>query len=193
MNVSSAQAREVVVFLEELGIRVVIVGGIAIQVQGGRATGDVDLLVAAREYPKLKTRLAGQSRIHSFKDSDQVSGFYFELAGRDVEIRVDILNPSAFSGGHSGDELFDFVWKECSSQTELGRVANPEFVWYTRLLVNRELYRDKIAEDIEGHSPQEWLDRAVGIATRFGTEALARKRALEVLQILGQFGGSTTD
>jgi hypothetical protein len=189
MSVSSDQAREVVEFLEGRGVRVILVGGLAVHFEGGRATEDVDLLVAAREFRRLRERLQGEPRIRTFQSSEGVASFFFRLESRRTQIRVNVLDPSEFSGDQSGDALFDYVWNECSNSLEVGRTANPEFVWYTRRLVKSELYCDRIAEDLENDSPLEWLERAVAIAIRFGTEQVARERALEVLELLGRLGG----
>jgi hypothetical protein len=188
MSVSADQGREVIEFLQAAGVRSILVGGLAVRMRGGRATDDVDLLVTAREFRDLKTRLGRSRRIRSYGQSEGVAHFFFRLASGQTEIRVDVLDPSKFAGPHSGDELFDFVWNECSDSLEIGRVARPEFVWYTRLLVDRDIYRDRIAEDLENQSPVEWLDKAVSIGVRFGTGHLARSRAADVLRLADEFG-----
>ena len=99
-----------------------------------------------------------------------------------------MLDPQGFSGTRSGDEFFRFVWDHYLYDSNAGRMAKPEVVWYTRLLVPRASYRDKIAQDIENGAPVEWLDRALEIAHRFGTTRVARSRALEVTTLLGTFG-----
>jgi hypothetical protein len=188
MSVSADQGREVIEFLQAAGVRSILVGGLAVRMKGGRATDDVDLLVTAHEFPQLRRRLQGEPRVRNYGQSGGVAHFFFRLASKPVEIRVDVLDPSEFAGSHSGDELFDFVWNECSDSLAIGRVARPEFVWYTRLLVKRDVYRDRIAEDLENQWPVVWLDRAVSIGVRFGTGQLARTRAAQVLKLAGEFG-----
>jgi hypothetical protein len=187
MKVSADQAREVIAFLQGAGIRSILVGGLAVRMKGGRATDDVDLLVTAGEFAQLKDRLRSEPRIRNYGQSAGVGHFFFRLDSKPVEIRVDVLDPSVFAGTHSGDELFDFVWNECSDALKVGQVARPEFVWYTRLLVPREIYRDRIAEDLENQSPVEWLDKAVAIGVRFGTGPLAKSRAADVLKLADEF------
>lgn len=190
MSVSSAQAREVIELLEGLGLRVILVGGLAVNQRGGIATDDVDILVTVKQFAQLQELIAREPRVRGFTLSDQVAHFFAKLKGAQFEIRVDALDPSAFSGNRPGDELFEFVWMSCSDQLEIGRAARPEFVWYTRLLVKKEHYRDRIAIDLENEAPIEWLDRAVEIAGRFGTEKLAKRRATEVLRLTGSFSGA---
>ena len=188
MGVSEEQAREVVLFLGEHGVTTLIIGAIAIVAQGGRATEDVDLFVATRGFSGLKDAIRADSRVRDFGTVGGVSKFYFRLRSRRVEIRVDVLDPQGFSGTRSGDEFFGFVWDHYSYDSNAGRMARPEVVWYTRLLVPRAAYRDKIAQDIENGAPVEWLDRALEIARHFGTTKVARGRALEVTKLLGTLG-----
>lgn len=190
MSVSSEQAREVIELLEGLGLRVILVGGLAVYQRGGVATEDVDVLVTVKQFSELRGLLAKEPKFRGFTLSDQVAHFFARLKAGRAEVRVDALDPSAFSGNRPGDELFELVWTSYSDQLELGRAARPEFVWYTRLLVKKEHYRDRIAIDLENDSPIEWLDRAVEIAKLFGTEKLAKSRAKEVLRLTGTLGGT---
>jgi hypothetical protein len=188
VGVSEEQAREVVAFFRDHDVPTLIIGGVAIVAQGGRATEDVDLFVATRDFAGLEDAISGDSRVREFGTVGSVSKFYFRLRSRRVEIRVDVLNPQVFSGTRSGDEFFGFIWDHHSYDSNAGRMAKPEVVWYTRLLVPRMAYRDKIAQDIENGAPVEWLDRALEIARHFGRTKIARSRALEVTKLLGTLG-----
>jgi hypothetical protein len=92
------------------------------------------------------------------------------------KIRIDILDPSYFSGEKTGDEFFGYVKRRWSRLETLGRVADPAVVWYTRLFVKKEAYLDRIDIDLRQGAKIEWLDGAQEIATYLGTKERIREQ-----------------
>lgn len=176
-------------FLSGKGFRVLVVGGMAMQLQHVAVTQDVDLLLTVRDFSRLDEVLRGDPLVTDLKVSKMMA--VGGLRTSSGIVRFDMLDPRAYSGTKSGDTFFDFVDGRWSEVTSIGRVVRPAVVWYMRMLVPGELYLDRIMRDIEEGAKVEWLDQALEIATHFGTSKLVKEK-LRRLAELGALLGSPT-
>jgi hypothetical protein len=172
--VRPAHIRAAVKFLEGKGFDVVIVGGAVMQLRGSGSTEDVDLFVTVSDYGRLEEVLLHDTSVVDVKLGDETSVAYLKLGGE--KIRIDILDPSYFSGEKTGDEFFDYVKRHWSKEETVGRVADPAVVWYTRLFVKKEAYLDRIDIDLGQGAKIEWLDGAQEIANYLGTKERIREQ-----------------
>ncbi len=160
--------------LRRHGIGYVIVGGKAVAQEAATATRDVDVMVTTTDYREAVRRLSGDPALTLAWEADQVTRFgILDHAG----IPLDIVDSGAFSGKRSGQEFFDFLVRDASSEVEGVRYATPEAVWYTRLLTKRwRAYAEKILTNVIDGLSAERLQGVEVIARRFGTEATVRAR-----------------
>jgi hypothetical protein len=179
--VGPLDAKEVMRRLESQGYRPVLVGGLAVEVASFGGTTDVDVLVPEAEYGGAEF-LRG-SGLTSYSNTGNFTNGRLTLENGRV-VPFDVLNPALFVGkGHSGEEFFRYVRRFGSSVTPFGRVATPAVVYYTRLLVSgphRRTYELRIRRDLDEGAPVHWLDGAVNIAHRFGTERKIRPKVARI-------------
>lgn len=182
-------AKKVVRLFESRGIRVLVVGGLALEVAGVGGTSDVDLFVTVRDFEELPRELRAEKRVAvllSSGDDEVRSGLLRAIEG---DVRFDVLDPSVFSGKKSGDEFFDYVEKHFSFESEIGPTVRPPVVWYTRLLLPGEDQLGKIARDLGNGADPTWLNGAVRIARRFGTEGTVKARLRRLAELRRVLGG----
>jgi hypothetical protein len=112
-------------------------------------------------------------------------------------IPFGLLDPGYFSGDRSGDEFFDYVARSRSTDGPAGRVADPQVVWYMRLLVPQERYLDRILRDRDAGAPSiAWLKDVRRMARRFGTTVRIDDRISELTElarVLGTPIGAATE
>lgn len=175
--VSPALAKQVLDRLVKEGYRAILVGGVAIEIAGYGATKDADLLVPVEQFDGLE--FAKGDGLEVLSTTGRIANGRLTLDDG-TTIPFDVLNPSNYAGeGHTGEEFFRFVETTGSRKTRYGRVATPAVVWYTRLLVpgpHGEGYIERMMRDLDEGAPEQWLDDALRIAQRFGTEARVRAK-----------------
>ncbi len=160
--------------LRRHGIGYVIVGGKAVALEAATATRDVDVMVTTTDYRDAVRRLSGDAGLTLAWEADQVTRFGIVSH---QGIPLDVVDSGAFSGKKTGQEFFDYLVEEASSETEGVRYASPEAVWYTRLLTKRwRAYAEKILTNVIDGLSADRLEGVEAIARRFGTEATIRGR-----------------
>jgi len=176
--VNPADVRLVARKLQDLGRRYPVVGGAAMDQLVPTSTDDVDLMLTVSQFEPIIEKLSHDLEVY-INVSGNIAGGHVSMDGRKIEF--DLLNPSSFSGRRSGDEFFDYVLKHRSKQTELGPTAQPQVVWYTRLMVpDWETYIQKIVRDLGNGAPWRWIEGVKAIARRFGTANLLASRINEL-------------
>ena len=180
-SATPSDAREVIRRLEAGGYQPILVGGLAVEVAGYGGTKDVDVLLPEAQYGGAE--FLHTSGVTVFSNTGNFTNGTLTLrAGR--VIPFDILNPALFVGeGHTGEEFFRFVEAHGSRKTRYGRVASPAVVYYTRLLVagsHGRRYELRIRRDLDEGAPPSWLEKALVIARRFGTEKRVRRRVEQI-------------
>jgi hypothetical protein len=150
-------------------IRYVIVGGQAIAQEAATATRDVDVMVTTADYHGAVARLAEDGELTLAWEGGAVTRFGIkDLRGAPL----DIVDAGVFAGKKTGEEFFDFLVQEESSETDGIRYVSPEAVWYTRLLTKRwKAYAEKIVTNVIDGLPAEGLRQVEAIAEKFGTDA----------------------
>ncbi|MGA7860716.1 MAG: hypothetical protein WCB19_02530 [Thermoplasmata archaeon] len=165
---NAAAVRIVAQKVEQLGGRYLVVGGLAVEQKVPTATEDVDLLLAVADYERVVAALVADPSVQ-IDEGRLISGGFMD--GGDGKVDFDLLNPVAFAGKRSGEEFFDFVYRSRSYESPLGRTADPQVVWYMRLMVpDWETYIQKIVRDLGNGAPWKWVDDVRRIADRFGAE-----------------------
>jgi hypothetical protein len=170
--------------LRRHGIGYVIVGGKAVAQEAATATVDVDVMVTTTDYRGAVQRLSSDPGLTLAWEANQVTRF--GIVAHDG-IPLDVVDSGAFSGKRSGQEFFDFLVREASSEVDGVRYASPEAVWYTRLLTKRwRAYAEKILTNVIDGLPADRLRGVELIAHRFGTEATVRVRIAYVREELAR-------
>jgi hypothetical protein len=153
-------------------IRYVVIGGQAVG-KGIRATDDVDVMVSSAGYHDAVGQLRSDPQLAFVWDQEGVTRFSMTEAEGE---RLDVLDPSFFSGDKSGEEFFAYL--EATSRRSDGiHYATKAAVWYTRLLVRRwKVYAEKILADLVGGAGAGYLRQVEAIGREFGTSDLLRDR-----------------
>jgi hypothetical protein len=168
--------------LRRHGIRYVVVGGQAVARDAATATQDVDVMVTTGDYRNAVARLRGDEELTAAWDGGAVTRFGIrDLSG----VPLDVVDSGFFAGRRTGQEFFDFLIREESSEKDGVRYVSTAGVWYMRLLTKRwRAYAEKIVTNvIDGVDPSR-LKRVESIATVFGTEAAMRERIAYVREEL---------
>jgi hypothetical protein len=182
MNDETVEAADAI--LRRHGIGYVIVGGKAVAQEAATATVDVDVMVTTTDYRGAVQRLSSDPGLTLAWEANQVTRF--GIVAHDG-IPLDVVDSGAFSGKRSGQEFFDFLVREASSEVDGVRYASPEAVWYTRLLTKRwRAYAEKILTNVIDGLPADRLRGVELIARRFGTEATVRVRIAYVREELAR-------
>lgn len=160
--------------LRDLGLsedRVVLVGGLAIFFYTRvEVSKDVDFAIMTEDYERIQ----GIDMWGVVKRIQYQWGF------------VDFLNPDSYvAGQHTGNELIDYIKRHRSFKVDGLYIANPEVVFYTRLVIpNWGAYIRKSIRDLDAGLLRE-KDRiyagAKAIADVFGTRDLVDEH-LKVLE-----------
>lgn len=160
--------------LQRRGIAYVVIGGQAIARTAATTTRDVDVMVATADFTRTVAELRKEPGLVFDWETRETARFRILPLGG---VPLDVINSAAFSGSKSGEEFFHYLTQEGSVEAEGVSFATPEAVWYTRLLTKRwKAYAEKIVTNvIDGIGPDH-LDKAEGIARRFGTMATLTER-----------------
>jgi hypothetical protein len=163
-------------------IRYVIVGGQAIAQNAATATRDVDVMVTTSDYRGAVARLAEDDELTLAWEGGAVTRFGIRaLRGTPL----DVVDAGVFAGTRTGQEFFDFLVQEESSETDGVRYVSPEAVWYTRLLTKRwKAYAEKIVTNVIDGLPADRLQQVEAIARRFGTDTTIGARIAYVREEL---------
>lgn len=173
-----SEVRIVADLLERHGVRFVVVGGQAVVRKFQRTTGDVDVMVTTADYAGTVESLRKDPSLTFRSDSDGVALFWLQQPAR---MGLDVLDAGYFSGNRSGQELFDVLRNEESTEADGIRYASVGFVWYTRLMVPRwETYMEKILADTQANAGSVNLKKAETLARRFGTSERIAPRAKQL-------------
>ena len=160
--------------------RVVLIGGLAIYFYTGtEVSKDVDFAIMTEDYERIpKTDMWGVKQV-------QYEWGY-----------ADFLNPSNYvAGQHKGNDIIDYIKRHRSFKKDGLYIANPEVVFYTRLVIpNWSKYIKKSIRDLGAGLLREKDGIYTGvksIADVFGTRDIVNDR-LEVLEeyVRSNFPGS---
>ncbi len=170
--------------LRRHAVRYVVVGGQAVARRAATTTLDVDVMVTTDDYREAVSRLAADDGLTKAWDGGAVTRFGMrELP----HVPVDLVDAGAFAGTRTGEEFFDFLVREGSTDVEGVRYATPEVVWYTRLLTKRwRAYAEKIITNVIDGLDPALLDRVEEIGNRFGNAAELRPRVAYVREELSR-------
>ena len=169
------------VICEELrgaGIEYIVVGGAALERTYPIGTGDIDLVIAMRDYPTVLRKLESHPRVRNVEDVGTMAGCRFRVGTHWTD--VEFINPKLFSGRRPPDAFVRYVARYRSEETDVGRVASPEVVWYMRLAVpDWVIYIQKILRDVRAGVPPSLLGKALEIAEYFGNREEIEPRVRE--------------
>jgi hypothetical protein len=172
--------------LRDAGIDYIVVGGAAIERKYPIGTGDIDVVIALRDYPAVLKKLIDHPGVRNLEDVGTMAGCQFRVGTHWTD--VEFINPKLFCGRKPPDDFVRYVARFRSQETEVGRVAHPEIVWYMRLAVpDWTIYVQKILRDVKAGVPQSLVDKVLEIAEHFeNVEQLEPRvrRAKELIEML---------
>ncbi len=155
-------------------IRYVVVGGQAVAREAATATHDVDVLVATADFDRTVLRLQQDPELTFDWKDGKLARFRIRSLGG---VPLDVLNAVLFSGPRSGEEFFDYLLHEASTEVDGIAYATPEMVWYTRLLTKRwKAYAEKIVTNVIDGLGSHRLRGVEEIARRFGQDVTIKTR-----------------
>ena len=135
-------------------------------------------MIPLRDYPEVLRKLEAHPRVRNVEDVGTMAGCEFRVGTHWTD--VEFINPKLFSGRKPPDEFVRYVARYRSEETDLGRVANPEVVWYMRLAVpDWVIYIQKILRDVRAGVPPALLDKVLEIAEYFGNREEIEPRVRE--------------
>lgn len=176
--------KEVCEELKQIDIDYIVVGGSAIENEGySIGTTDLDFVLTPKGFDRVEKRLENSSR---FKIRDKIktmleTGFMFENTWQTVEF----IDPATFSGDKGPDDFIDYVKRYRSIKKEIGHVAKPEVVFYMRLMiVDWEIYIQKILRDIRAGIPEEVLDDVIEISKNLDVKDKIKPRVKKTKKII---------
>ncbi len=149
--------------LKDVGMDYIIVGG------------SEDFVLTTKGFSEIEEKLKKSDR---FRVMDRIKTmiegeFMFENTWRTVEF----LDPGYFSVKKTADEFIDYVKRYRSTKKKIGYVANPEVVFFMRLVIaDWEIYVQKILRDIRVGLPISLLDDVMEIANILGIEGKMKPR-----------------
>ncbi len=156
--------KEVCKELKDIGIDYIIINN-----------GSGDFVLTTKGFSEIEEELKKSDR---FRVMDRIktmieSEFMFENTWRTVEF----LDPGYFSGKKTADEFIDYVKRYRSTKRDVGYVANPEVVFFMRLVIaDWEIYVQKILRDIRVGLPISLVDDVIEIANTLGIEEKMKPR-----------------
>ncbi len=152
--------------LEKAGIAFIVVGGASLERSYPIGTGDIDVAIALKDYPRILELLRKHPRVRNVEDIGTMASCEFRIGTRWVD--VEFINPRLFAGTRPPDDFIDYVRRHRSERTELATFAAPEVVWYMRLAIpDWEIYVQKILRDVRAGVPANLLDKVLDIARHF--------------------------
>ena len=161
--------------LEKARIEFVVVDGASLERTFPIGTGDIDVAVALKDYPRVLETLRRHPRVRNVEDVGTMAGCEFRIGTRWVDI--EFINPLLFAGKRSPDDFIDYVRRHRSERTEVATFAPPEVVWYMRLAIGAwEGYVQKILRDVRTGVPPSLLDKVLDIARHFDVLEVLRPR-----------------
>ena len=176
--------KEVCEELKKMDVDFIVVGGSALVNEGyDISTSDLDFVLTPKHFDKIEDELEESSRF-LVKDRIQTmieSEFMYENSWRTVEF----IDPGYFSGDKSPDEFVDYVKRYRSVKKDIGYVAQPEVVFYMRLMTGDwEIYIQKILRDVRSGLPVSLLDEASKISETLKVEDKVEPRATKAKEII---------
>ena len=141
-------------------------GGASLERTFPIGTGDIDVAVALRDYPRVLETLRRHPRVRNVEDVGTMAGCEFRIGTRWVD--VEFINPRLFAGRKPPDDFIGYVRRHRSERTDVATFATPEVVWYMRLAIGDwEVYVQKILRDVRAGVPPSLLDKVLDIAKHF--------------------------
>jgi len=176
----SALAKE----LHRIDIEFIVVGGSAMERTYPVGTGDIDVIVALKDYEQVIEKLRDNSRFQKVDYGETITGSEFRVGTR--RITVEFLNPILYSGAREPDEFIDYVRRHRSKVEDNIVFADPEVVWYMRLATDYyTAYVYKIRRDVTAGVPRDQtLGKVMGVARHFGTAEKIGSRIKETRLVL---------
>ena len=168
--------------LRKHGIRFVVIGGQAVAREAATATRDVDVMVTTADYRQAIARLGKDDDLTLAIEGSAVTRFgIVALNGAPL----DLIDAGFFAGKKTGEEFFEFLLREASTEADGILYVSPEVVWYTRLMTKRwRAYAEKIVTNVVDGLSQDLLAQVDAIARRFGTEETISERIAYVREEL---------
>ncbi|MFO7990940.1 MAG: hypothetical protein R6U61_01440 [Thermoplasmata archaeon] len=170
--------------LKDIDVDYIVVGGSAIESRGWDiGTEDLDFVLTAKGFSDLEIKLKGSPR---FKVIDRIKTMVeTEFMHENTWRTVEFIDPRYFSGKKTADEFVDYVKRYRSTKEKIGHVADPEVVFFMRLMVGDwEIYVQKILRDIRAGLPVELLDDVVEISDTLGVKEKMEPRVEYTKEII---------
>lgn len=161
--------------LKKLEVDFVVVGGSAIE--------DERFVLTPKKFEEVEDVLRESSmfRVRERVKTMIETEFMHQNSWRTVEF----LDPAYFSGEKPPEDFIDYVKRYRSTKKEIGYVAKPEVVFFMRLMVvDWEIYVQKILRDIKAGLPRDILDDVMDIAGYLGVEDKMKLRVERTKEII---------
>jgi len=170
--------------LDEIGLDYLVVRGSAIEAKGyDIGTEDIDFVITPKGFDEIDDELEKSSK---FRIIDKIktmieTKFFFENAWRTVEF----LDPGYFSGDRSPDEFIDYVKRYRSTKEKVGYIADPEVVFFMRLMVTDwEIYVQKIMRDIRAGLSVDLFEDVIRVSENLGVRGKIEPRVEKTKEII---------
>ena len=158
-------------------------GGASLERTFPIGTGDIDVAVALKDYPRVLETLRRHPRVRNVEDLGTMAGSEFRIGTRWVD--VEFINPRPFAGNRPPDDFIDYVRRHRSERTDVATFATPEVVWYMRLAIGDwEVYVQKILRDVRAGVPPSLLDKVLDIAKHFDVLEVLRPRVEQARKMI---------
>ncbi|MEK6838906.1 MAG: hypothetical protein AABY08_04115 [Candidatus Thermoplasmatota archaeon] len=158
-------------------------GGASLERTFPIGTGDIDVAVALKDYPRVLETLRRHPRVRNVEPLGTKSGSEFRIGTRWVD--VEFINPRPFAGNRPPDDFIDYVRRHRSERTDVATFATPEVVWYMRLAIGDwEVYVQKILRDVRAGVPPSLLDKVLDIAKHFDVLEVLRPRVEQARKMI---------
>ncbi len=158
-------------------------GGASLERTFPIGTGDIDVAVALRDYPRVLETLRRHPRVRNVEDVGTMAGSEFRIGTRWVD--VEFINPRLFAGKRPPDDFIDYVRRHRSERTDVATFATPEVVWYMRLAIGDwEVYVQKILRDVRAGVPPSLLDKVLDIAKHFDVVEVLAPRVEQARKVI---------
>ena len=160
-----------------IGVPFVVVGGSAIERSVPVGTKDIDVLVRTSDWETIDRALERRKDASPLEPmSGTIRGTVLTIGH--LKIDLEFISGKPFSGRASPDSFIEFVQTEGSRVFNGIRYATPAVVFYMRLVAPEDwrAYLPSIERDLDAGIPESTLDRAIGVAERFGLGSTVRER-----------------
>lgn len=180
--------RELNAVLTGLHVSSVVVGGASIERLWFVGTSDIYLAVTLSDYSQVLNSIRRHPRFRNVDDDSlPIAGSEFQVGTRMID--VEFINPRPFCGLLQPDDFIDYVRRQHSIKVEGMTFAEPEVVWYMRLIIpDWIVYVQKIIRDVRAGVPLEILKKVLQISRHFGNEDTIRPRIEEVRKAVKLLG-----